>query len=258
MSKIPKPLIDAVEEALTGAKVARTVARDAKPLRGVLPAVTAKPSRIKVGGATNMESVRQSLPEQIAPKKRVTLPIQLPETLPSGMEVVVSPSGKKKIVRSEQRTPAPEGMRYETIMYKGEPTTVLVEDMDFAPPVVNTQVKPTNAKEAIYSFRDQYYKNPLNPREVIVGNALVELMNTGDNAIHLNSIRTLQPNSGEASKALKVVTDMADANGIPLYLYANPYGTGGLNKKQLIAWYKRNGFIDTGDGYMTRDPKQPK
>ena len=47
MSKIRKPVIDAVEEALTGAKVARTVAQDAKPLRGVLSPVTAKPSRIK-------------------------------------------------------------------------------------------------------------------------------------------------------------------------------------------------------------------
>ena len=46
MSKIRKPVIDAVEEALTGAKVARTVAQDAKPLRGVLSPVTAKPSRI--------------------------------------------------------------------------------------------------------------------------------------------------------------------------------------------------------------------
>ena len=36
MSKIRKPVIDAVEEALTGAKVARAVAQDAKPLRGVV------------------------------------------------------------------------------------------------------------------------------------------------------------------------------------------------------------------------------
>jgi hypothetical protein len=48
MSKIRKPVIDAVEEALTGAKVARAVAKDAKPLRGVLPTVTAKPSRVPV------------------------------------------------------------------------------------------------------------------------------------------------------------------------------------------------------------------
>jgi hypothetical protein len=46
MSKIRKPVIDAVEKKLTGAKVVRGVSKDAKPLRNVLSPVTAKPSRI--------------------------------------------------------------------------------------------------------------------------------------------------------------------------------------------------------------------
>jgi hypothetical protein len=46
MAKIPKQLGELVEDAIKGAKVARTVAKDAKPLRGVLSPVTAKPSRI--------------------------------------------------------------------------------------------------------------------------------------------------------------------------------------------------------------------
>ena len=102
MSKIPKPLIEAVEDAL---KTGR-----------------------KASGAMDMASVRQSLPEQIVPKKRAV-------GVPKKPDPVV-----------EERMPAPEGMRYETIMYNGKPTTVLVEDMDFSTPVAKPQVKPANAK----------------------------------------------------------------------------------------------------------------
>lgn len=182
MSKIPKPLIEAVEDAL---KTGR-----------------------KASGATDMASVRQSLPEQIVPKKRA---IGVP---------------KKPDPVIEERMPAPP------------------------------QVKPLNAKEAIYSFMDQYRTNPFNPREIIVGNALVELQRSGDKAMHLSSIRTLQPNSGESSKALKAVTDMADANGIDISLFAVPYGDSGLKKKQLIEWYKRNGFIKVRGDEMVRKAKK--
>lgn len=62
MSKIRKPVIDAVEEALTGAKVARAVAQDAKPLRGVLSPVTAKPSRVPVSSVSPLADVRGTTP----------------------------------------------------------------------------------------------------------------------------------------------------------------------------------------------------
>lgn len=80
MSKIRKPVIDAVEEALTGAKVARTVAKDAKPLRGVLSPVTAKPSRVPTSSASPLADVRGTTPavqaqnasvEKLLPKDQV-------------------------------------------------------------------------------------------------------------------------------------------------------------------------------------------
>lgn len=151
---------------------------------------------------------------------------------------------------------APEGFKYETIMYKGEPTTVLVEDMDyFKPKQPSPQQRTGTKKDAMYDFLEQYYANPMNPRERIIGNALVELQMHGNDGMHLSSIRTLQPNSGESSKALKAVTDMADAQGMPITLYAQPYGNSGLKKKQLIEWYKRNGFVSEGGDYMVRKPK---
>tara|TARA_R110000868_G_scaffold67865_4_gene200983 strand:- start:6811 stop:7458 length:648 start_codon:yes stop_codon:yes gene_type:complete len=126
-------------------------------------------------------------------------------------------------------------------------------------PVVKVPPKSESKKDTMYNFLEQFDPNPYNPRERIIGNALVELKMHGSDEMHLTSIRTLQPNSGESSKALKAVTDMADANGLPITLYAEPYGNWGytgLKKKQLIEWYKRNGFIlEDGDDYMIRKPK---
>lgn len=74
MSKIRKPVIDAVEEALTGAKVARAVAQDAKPLRGVLSPVTAKPSRIKGIKTGYSGLVKPYKPEDVVVTRSVVNP----------------------------------------------------------------------------------------------------------------------------------------------------------------------------------------
>jgi len=72
MSKIRKPVIDAVEEALTGAKVAR--AKDAKPLRGVLSPVTAKPSRVKGIKTGYSGLVKPYKPEDVVVTRAVVNP----------------------------------------------------------------------------------------------------------------------------------------------------------------------------------------
>jgi hypothetical protein len=74
MSKIRKPIIDAVEEKLTGAKVARSVAKDAKPLRGVLSPVTAKPSRVKGIETGYSGLVKPYKPEDVVVTRSVVNP----------------------------------------------------------------------------------------------------------------------------------------------------------------------------------------
>lgn len=57
---------------------------------------------------------------------------------------------------------------------------------------------------------------------------------------------------GLASRALKEITDAADEHGMKILGYVSPQGKGGLNKRQLFAWYKRHGFerqpYDMGGG----------
>jgi hypothetical protein len=82
--------------------------------------------------------------------------------------------------------------------------------------------------------------------------ATLRSMGSGANAyVYLDSIQTLAPEArtGSSSALLRLITNISDMTGVPIHLDAKPYGTtpGKLNKRQLIAWYKRNGFEGSGD-----------
>jgi predicted GNAT family acetyltransferase len=71
--------------------------------------------------------------------------------------------------------------------------------------------------------------------------------------------------TGEASKAVDDILRRADAEGLTVFLTADPVGSGGLSKSKLEAFYKRRGFIpNTGKNKdfrvqagMVRHPKRP-
>lgn len=71
--------------------------------------------------------------------------------------------------------------------------------------------------------------------------------------VHMEDIRSPIPQKGLGSRALKWLCDLADKHGVTLEGTAKAYrdGDGGtLKNKDLVAWYKRNGFtIGRGDAY---------
>lgn len=76
-------------------------------------------------------------------------------------------------------------------------------------------------------------------------------------AATIKLVRTLNKRDlglGKARDALQFVTDLADKHGITLTLQVEPVGKGGLNAKQLEAWYARSGF-ESSDVGMTRLPE---
>lgn len=82
-----------------------------------------------------------------------------------------------------------------------------------------------------------------------------------DGVFDLEAIMTFSDkNQGDASKALKWLTSLADKHKCVLTLEVVPLKAGSdtgknLTKKDLIAWYKRNGFKkDMGDAYR-REPQ---
>jgi len=96
--------------------------------------------------------------------------------------------------------------------------------------------------------------NPLRPREFIYNNqAALEFsrFNKGSkNEIDLQDISVIEKGKGQGKAVMKDITNAADKSGITLTLEAKPFGRGGLNKKDLINFYKKNGFeVDWKDAY---------
>ena len=95
-----------------------------------------------------------------------------------------------------------------------------------------------------------------------------ETLKNGDDSLFLQDIFT-EPSAqgkGEASKLLKEITNYADKNGETISLRASIGGhdniSSGLNQKQLIKWYEKNGFVKspnasnfgTDEIFMVREP----
>ena len=96
--------------------------------------------------------------------------------------------------------------------------------------------------------------NPLRPREFIYNNKAALEFNRFDkgnkNEIDLQDISVIEKGKGEGKAVMKDITDAADKSGTTLTLEAKPFGQGGLNKKDLINFYKKNGFeVDWQDAY---------
>jgi ribosomal protein S18 acetylase RimI-like enzyme len=90
--------------------------------------------------------------------------------------------------------------------------------------------------------------------------------------IELNSIGVHEKHqsNGYASRALTMLTAICDANGMTIKLIARPLDSdllpgcpATLLTEQLVAWYQRHGFVDTGTAgddtsEMIRESKNTK
>lgn len=67
-------------------------------------------------------------------------------------------------------------------------------------------------------------------------------------------------NEGYGTRLLRLVTTIADEQGIALTLepLATGDGQGGLNGRQLVDWYIKHGFVPQSDGTMLRLPNVRK
>lgn len=89
-------------------------------------------------------------------------------------------------------------------------------------------------------------KNPIDNKSFIYGNkASLEFnrFDKGDkNEISLEGITSLDKGKGLGKEAMVDITKSADELGTTLTLDAKPFGREGLGKKELINFYKKNGF----------------
>lgn len=108
---------------------------------------------------------------------------------------------------------------------------------------------------AIRDIRNLGISNPFLPTETIINDNVKLEVSKFDGSLWIQSISTIEHGKGDASKVLKMVCDIADKHNVVIRMAPEPYGTEkGLNKTQLINWYKRYGFKKISYGEMERLP----
>lgn len=108
---------------------------------------------------------------------------------------------------------------------------------------------------AIKDIRKLGVINPFLSSEVIINDNVKLEVSKFDGALWISSISTIDRGKGDASKVLKMICDIADKYNVVIRMKPEPYGTKkGLNKGQLVSWYKRHGFKKTEWGEMERIP----
>jgi hypothetical protein len=128
-------------------------------------------------------------------------------------------------------------------------------------------------EDRLHSFMREFHANTMSSiitRERIwqnaVGLELVPFM--GNKSIHISSIRTFPDDKdqagtrrkGYASKALDWLCKLADKHQVALDCVPKQFGSNKpedkgtrLNKRQLVAWYAKRGFVQGRQG-MRREP----
>lgn len=103
--------------------------------------------------------------------------------------------------------------------------------------------------------------NPFQPRMRVYKESIgIEISEMWGMA-HISSIMSfVKKNDGQASAALKWLTDLADKYEVTMHLGVKPIPNAGalegknLTKAQLTKWYAKNGFVKTRGDDMERAP----
>jgi hypothetical protein len=112
--------------------------------------------------------------------------------------------------------------------------------------------------KAIKEIETQGYRNPINPRQIIIGDMSLELQQFGDK-LYFNIMNMGERGKGQSSKMLDDLIKVASKNDVTLIGDVKPFGKEkGLTKKQLLDWYKRHGFTKTGIDGIERLPDTDK
>jgi len=116
------------------------------------------------------------------------------------------------------------------------------------------------SKESLDAYMKEFWAktegNFLDPKSRIYSDMWLELRPFAG-AIHLSFMLTMEQGQGNAHKAMKFMTDLADKHGVPMDLLAKATGNlkGKMTTAQLKRFYARYGFqIERGNN-MYRPPR---
>lgn len=97
-----------------------------------------------------------------------------------------------------------------------------------------------NAKKFMEKFLDISSPHPFEKNSRILNNVSLNLVVTGNN-IRISDLYSLEKRTGNASKVLKILTDLADEMSVKLEATAKPY-TKNIQLDNLVELYSRHGF----------------
>ena len=115
------------------------------------------------------------------------------------------------------------------------------------PPILKISTPKSNA--FIKHIENTYERNPFDPREFVTkeGDAAFEVSPTNENEAEIKSIRSFEKGKGAGSNVLNLLENLADEFKVELTGVSKPFGRTekqkGLNKKELLNFYKRHGWI---------------
>ena len=98
----------------------------------------------------------------------------------------------------------------------------------------------TNAKKFMEKFLDISSPHPFEKNSRMLNNVVLNLEITG-NKIRISDLYSLEKRTGNASKALKILTDLADDMSVNLEATVKPY-TKNIQLEDLVELYTRHGF----------------
>lgn len=127
---------------------------------------------------------------------------------------------------------------------------------------VETTVSPVWPAESFLNALDQEYKGSFwNDswfwKGILPGSVVVELEAdpVKPSLVELVNIRVKRKSRGHGTKALEVLTNLADQHGVTLRLYADSIGSSPLSQQELKRWYRKHGFRTLRGKLMQRRPR---
>ena len=118
-------------------------------------------------------------------------------------------------------------------------------------------VKPekAEAEKFIQSIREEYPTNPINEREVIVNDALVELSTNMDGGVEIKSIRSLEQGKGQGRKSLQAIMDSKSIPSEDVAYHLGDLRYGRDTTSGRMSGQRGTGHLGTGV-YLTSSPEK--
>jgi len=108
---------------------------------------------------------------------------------------------------------------------------------------VSTPEYGKNVEAMVKEWMEGTEANPFGaPERIIEWKAAAQIRPADKDTVSIESIRAFEMHKGDGGMALRRIVELADKHGVTLQLSPVPFGEGGLTRKQLVDWYKRNGF----------------